>query len=45
MLDLAERLEGRLLQDGGIFIGVSGSDGKANSKVGHVGNVRRVEIR
>jgi hypothetical protein len=35
---MAERLEGRLLQDGGIFVGVSGSYGEANSNVGHVGN-------
>jgi hypothetical protein len=38
VLDMAERLEGRLLQDGGIFVGVSGSYGEANSNVGHVGN-------
>lgn len=40
MLDMAERLEGRLLQDGGIFVGVSGSYGEANSNVGHVENVK-----
>jgi hypothetical protein len=45
MLDVTERLEGRLLQDGGIFVGVSGSYGDANGKVGHVENVGRVEIR
>jgi hypothetical protein len=45
MLDVTERLEGRLLQDGGIFVGVSGCYGNANGKVGHVENVGRVEIR
>ena len=45
MLDMAERLEGRLLQDGGIFVGVSGGDGKANSNVGHVGNVEEWKSR
>jgi len=45
MLDVAERLEGRLLQDGGIFVGVSGGDGKANSNIGHVGNVEEFKIK
>jgi hypothetical protein len=45
MLDVTERLEGRLLQNGGIFVGVSGGYGDANSEVGHVENVGRAEIR